>query len=157
MPLLSNKDIPDYVMASYIRWFLDFCDEAALKRFRHYENFHRIPGRLRYHEVTLIHTGLFHNTPIAYGHLDRDPDNGKLWLGICVVPTRQNRMHGTRMMQQLLNRAEDDVWLSLDKDNLVAHHLFSNYGFEFMEEGEHNLFMRKKLLTIQKFEGINYL
>jgi len=70
--------------------------------------------------------------PVAYGHLD--PEDGTVWLGICVAEPDQGRGFGRQMMQALLNEALamelPSIDLSVDRGNLQAIKLYEHYGFK---------------------------
>lgn len=84
------------------------------------------------HIYTTIKTDVDYNI-IGYGHLDRD--DGKVWLGICVMEQYQGKGYGKRIMEELLrNRNKNDLYLTVDKDNLVAQKLYESFGFKKIKE-----------------------
>lgn len=98
------------------------------QHFRYFSK--RPPEVINHHLVTLIGT-LDNGETIAYAHLD--PDDGKIWLGVCIVETHCGKGFGKVMTAALLKEADKlgikDITLSVDEDNLAAIKLYKKSGF----------------------------
>ncbi len=95
------------------------------------------------HILTVL--GYINNSPVAYGHLDKDGDT--TWLGICVVGSEVRKGYGKKMMDFLIdsaNKKKVDLKLSVKKDNKVAVKFYKNYSFNIVSQDEKNVFMEKK-------------
>lgn len=101
------------------------------------------------HLTTLL--GLEKGKPIGYGHLD--PENGIVWLGICILPDYQRFGHGYDMMTALLNRANflglKEIFLAVDTSNLPAQIFYRKFRFF---EVESNLKYKKFKLILGRNE-----
>ena len=73
-----------------------------------------------------------HKKPIAYGHLEKE--GGVLWLGIAVIKESRGQGVGEKMMIHLIDYAkvsgENQITLTVDKDNYKAIRLYERLGFE---------------------------
>lgn len=83
------------------------------------------------HVITLLM--LVDNTPIAYGHLDKD-QTGNIWLGVCVLDEHQSNGYGKAIVKSLLDYAQNNtivnkVVLTVDKDNINAIKLYEKFKF----------------------------
>ncbi len=117
--------------------FLDIAGDS-LSTFRYFNK--RPASIIRSHEVTLLcREG---DAPVAYGHLD--PEDGKTWLGICIIPSAQGRGYGRAMMLALLRHARAKgirtIHLSVDADNMRACRLYESLGFERMKQKDNICF-----------------
>lgn len=95
------------------------------------------------HILTVL--GYINNSPVAYGHLDKDGNN--IWLGVCVIGSEVGKGYGKKMMDFLIdsaNKEKIDLKLSVKKDNKIAIKLYKNYSFNIASEDEKNIFMEKK-------------
>ena len=101
---------------------------GSLTHFRYFAK--RPVETVRNHLLTLISADRG-GEPMAYGHLD--PEDGVVWLGICVAETERGKGHGTMMLQALLDAARKQnlpaVRLSVDQENLPAIRLYQAHGF----------------------------
>jgi GNAT superfamily N-acetyltransferase len=92
---------------------------------------------LRNHFVTLI--GCINNEPVAYGHIDHDQD--KYWLGISVIDQYHGRGYGRHIMRELVecfyNSQIDTLYLTVDKDNVIAFNLYKKFGFVIYQSHEY--------------------
>jgi ribosomal protein S18 acetylase RimI-like enzyme len=105
---------------------------SSLNAFRYFNK--RSFDVLKNHIVTFI---LEENgNALAYGHLDKEGDT--VWLGICVIESRQGQGLGIRMMEELLKFADETqirkIKLAVDNDNLIAQSLYRKFGFAKSEE-----------------------
>lgn len=97
-----------------------------------------IPDCLHHHVVTLL---LFDgNTPVAYGHLDREGEI--VWLGICVSERHVGRGYGKMMMRELTSLYHGPIMLSTDKHNFTAISLYQQFGFSHSHSTDNTYFMR---------------
>lgn len=100
----------------------------SAKYFRYFSK--RPPEIITQHLVTLV--GILENgETVAYAHLD--PDDGKVWLGICVAEAHCGKGFGETMISTLLEEANKlgikEITLSVDEDNLGAIKLYEKSGF----------------------------
>lgn len=80
---------------------------------------------------------------IGYGHLDLD--NGITWLGIMVSESKRGKGYGELIMRDLIENSTEDIHLTVDKSNKIAHNLYKKIGFSLVEENEnHYLMIYKK-------------
>ena len=113
----------------------------SLKTFRYYEK--RDLKIISNHLLTIL---LFlNNKPIAYGHLEIE-DN-KTWLGIMVSESEKGKGYGKVVMSHLISFCKknkfSNIFLSVDKNNINAIHLYQKFGFEvFSEFSETSLIMQ---------------
>lgn len=78
---------------------------------------------------------------VGYGHLDLE---GKVWLGIIVDGSIRGKGYGSVIMDDLISRSNEDIYLTVDRSNISAKNLYSRKGFEVLEEKEsHYLMVRK--------------
>ncbi len=73
--------------------------------------------------------------PIGYAHIDEE-DNRK-WFGICIIKEYQNKGLGKKMMDYIFNLEsikDEEIYLSVDKVNIGAIHLYKKYGFEIIKD-----------------------
>lgn len=99
----------------------------ALKTFRYYDK--RPLSVTSNHVATLI--GKEGDTPVSYGHLDKDGDI--VWLGICVSPMYQGKGLGSAMMAALIAEGSrlgiKKIRLGVYHDNASARTLYEKFGF----------------------------
>lgn len=111
----------------YLNHFIDNMGSSS-KYFRYYDT--RDPYKvISDHVVTLL---LFDGGYIGYGHLDREQDI--VWLGICVKEGFQGRGYGKEIMKELTESYDDDISLTVDKDNIGAIKLYEKFCFEQVED-----------------------
>ncbi len=114
----------------------------SLKTFRYYEK--RELSIISNHLLTIL---LFLNDkPIAYGHLEKE--GNKTWLGIMVAESEKGKGYGKFVMSHLISFCKKNklvsIYLSVDKNNINAIHLYKNFGFEVISEfSEISLIMQK--------------
>lgn len=82
---------------------------------------------------------------LGYGHLDVEHD--KIWLGIMVCDKCNGLGIGNKIMKELLSDVYDDIFLTVDKNNLIAINLYNKYEFNLIEEFE-NYFLMKRTKKI---------
>jgi RimJ/RimL family protein N-acetyltransferase len=80
---------------------------------------------------------------IGYGHIDSE--NNKNWLGIFISEKYRNKGIGNIIMEDILKESMDDIYLTVDKDNINAIYLYNKVGFTIeKEENNHYLMIYKK-------------
>lgn len=115
----------------------DFINNAG-NSLSHFRYFNKRPiSIIKNHIITYLI--ITNNIPICYGHLDKD-EEGKIWLGICVIEKMMGRGFGTLMIQKLLDFAKiqdiKQIFLSVDKNNLTAQGLYEKFKFQIVENNE---------------------
>jgi ribosomal protein S18 acetylase RimI-like enzyme len=107
--------------------------------------------RLKNHLTTVV-TVDFDGEPMAYGHLDQGED-GRVWLGVAVMPDYQRKQYGTVICNYLLEQAFlknlNEIWLGVDEDNIPARRLYRKLGFEIAAM-EKDFWLMKKVFDKQK-------
>ena len=114
---------------------------SSLQQFRYFNK--RSLDVLKNHIVTFILEE--DGNALAYGHLDKESDT--VWLGICVIESRQGHGLGIRMMEELLKFADENkiqrIKLAVDNDNLPAQSLYKKFGFVKTAEHETYCFFER--------------
>ncbi len=85
------------------------------------------------HKLTILL--MKNDEPIGYAHIDEE-DNRK-WFGICIIKEYQNKGLGKKMMDYIFNLEsikDEEIYLSVDKVNIGAIHLYKKYGFEIIKD-----------------------
>lgn len=119
---------------------------SSLVSFRYFAN--RSFDVLSDHLITVLF--MIDDTPVGYGHLDKEEN--KVWLGICVAEGFGGLGIGKQIMSYLDEAAVkfkiDQVYLSVDRENLKAQNLYNKCGFRVTENYESGnlIFMRKSYL-----------
>lgn len=80
------------------------------------------------------------NNIIGYGHLDKDGE--KTWLGIMLCDNCIGNGIGNIIMDKLIEQKKDNIFLSVDKNNIVAKKLYIKKGFVLSEEKENYIIMK---------------
>jgi ribosomal-protein-alanine N-acetyltransferase len=126
-----------------IHYLEDFIKQPLSKNFRYFQK--RDITCVNNHLITLL--GLINNIPIAYGHIDYSQDENKYWLGICILEEYQGKGFGKAILSELINLSNkekiDELYLSVDKDNINAISLYKKFGFEIIEEKPNFYFMKR--------------
>ena len=112
----------------------------SLKSFRYFEK--RDSDVLKNHLCTYIL--MKDKKPIGYGHLDRDEENNKVWLGICVSEKHINERFGYKMMEKLTTNQKDEIYLTVDKNNKGAIKLFEKFKFKIERDYSDKIFIMKR-------------
>jgi RimJ/RimL family protein N-acetyltransferase len=125
-----------------IELFLSYAGNS-LSTFRYFSS--RDLSVINNHIVTLL--TYKDNIPIAYGHLDRDPMQKEVWLGIAVQEGLHGKGIGSAMMEELLVRAKQCkiqlLYLSVDMVNEAAIHLCKKFSFYVDSELKPGVFLMK--------------
>ncbi len=127
-----------------IKHFIDIAG-SSLNTFRYFET--RDFDVLDNHKVTIL--GLLNNTPIAYGHLDEEED--KIWLGIAIAEKFKAKGFGSVIITFLIDFAKNnninEIYLSVDKVNVMAISMYKKYGFIIYEDIDNSIFIMKKTIN----------
>jgi GNAT superfamily N-acetyltransferase len=105
----------------------------------HSESFRYFKNRVFDEAIsTHIHTILYteDDKDIGYAHIDYDKASQRAYLGICVVEGYQGRGIGKKLIDILLKVYSKDIYLTVDKTNLRAIHLYEKNGFMRIETRE---------------------
>jgi RimJ/RimL family protein N-acetyltransferase len=123
--------------------FLASCG-SSLETFRYFSS--RPLQVVENHLTTLLGFNETH-APVCYGHLD--PEDGVVWLGICVAEGHVGKGYGHRMMQALIDTARelklDAITLTVDIANSPAVHLYEKCGFQLEREVSGTCFFKLNL------------
>lgn len=83
--------------------------------------------------------------PIGYAHLD--PEDNKIWFGICIAQNHKGKKHGNFLINYIINYTKSkkykSIFLSVHKDNKAAIKLYNKYKFNIYSENKKSFFMRK--------------
>jgi len=95
------------------------------------------------------HTLLFYNNTdaIGYGHLDRDKDDARLWLGICIIDKYCGMGYGKNIMKKLISLQDEDIYLSVDRSNLPGINLYKKFNFKIIDTNKKYFIMKKSYET----------
>lgn len=120
--------------------------QLGLKSFRYFQK--------REYDVILSHiyTCLYFvgDECVGYGHLD--PHDNKIWLGIIVRDDYVGNGYGNLILNDLKKQTNDNIYLSVDKDNLIAINLYKKNGFEFFSEEDYYVIMVNKQKNKKKWQ-----
>jgi GNAT superfamily N-acetyltransferase len=130
--------------AKLLDLFISNCGKSE-EKFTYFKK--RNTDVLENHILTLLL--LEDNSPVAYGHLDKE--NETTWLGVCVIEKKLRKGYGKLIMRELLAFADQNkinINLSVMKENLVAHNLYKNLGFKNIKSDNLNFFMKRKFKVV---------
>lgn len=104
--------------------------------FRYFKN--RNFDSIKNHILTLL---MYQNGNIVgYGHLDKENDT--TWLGIMLGDEYIGKGLGGIILDKLIQSSTNDIYLSVDKENLIAKNLYIKKGFYTIEEKEKYIIMK---------------
>lgn len=110
----------------------DFLNNNIPSTFRYFNK--RTIDVVNNHIITIIL--LVNNLPVGYAHID--VDDNKHWFGICILDKYQGNGYGKKIMEYIFNHEKikniDKIYLTVDKINTVAIHLYNNFNFKIIEE-----------------------
>ena len=131
MHFISNPSIDD------IKTFIE-SNPIGLKKFRYFNkrDFNVIENHIK--TLILVDKEKF----LGYSHLDVEGDN--VWFGIIICDECVGKGYGSYLIKETLSDFNDEVKLSVDKDNLRAINLYLKNGFEILEEFNDYILMIKK-------------
>lgn len=99
---------------------------------------------IKNHLITILLMDLNLSIPIGYAHIDFD-DN-KYWFGICILENYQNKGYGKEIMTYIFNQEKikqlDQIYLTVDKINAAAIHLYKKFNFHVIHETDTYFMMR---------------
>lgn len=117
---------------------------SSLNRFRYFSS--RDVEITRNHICTILLVN-DNSEPVAYGHLD--PEDNKVWLGICVSEKYINQGLGSIVMSILTEKADsifvNELYLQVDIDNQSAVQLYKKFNFEIIENKFEKFFVMKRM------------
>ena len=76
---------------------------------------------------------------VGYGHLDLE--DGITWLGIMVCDDCKSKGYGKIIMDKLITYRNNDIYLSVDNENIIAQKLYAQSGFVTIENNVNNKIM----------------
>lgn len=101
---------------------------------------------IKNHVITILL--LEDETPIGYAHVDFD--NDKYWFGICILEKYHGLGYGTKIIDYIFNhelvKKTKQVYLSVDRSNLIALSLYKKHNFYIIDETDSYLIMVKDML-----------
>jgi GNAT superfamily N-acetyltransferase len=111
--------------------------------FRYFKN--RIfEEAIKTHIVTLMYS------TYGYAHIDKDIESGTYYLGICVMPEHQGKGIGKKLLDMLFKLHKDDIYLTVDKQNISAISLYEKYHFKQICQTETSYkYKRSKKLLLE--------
>jgi GNAT superfamily N-acetyltransferase len=72
---------------------------------------------------------------VGYGHLDEETKGGRTWLGVIVADKHQGKGFGNFIIDDLIGFPYvKSIYLSVDKTNRTAVHLYLKKGFKIIED-----------------------
>lgn len=126
----------------------NFFDTYHSNFFRYYEK-RSFDYSIKNHKYTVL-VKLDENI-IGYGHIDYC-DN-KYWLGIFICDKEQNKGYGKKLIKHLIEKATElcigEIYLSVDKDNHIAFHLYQTFNFKINETYDKYIIMKLNFDTIK--------
>jgi perosamine synthetase len=121
----------------------NFLSKIDSKTFRYFNK--RNIDCLNNHIITFVLYDILTNKYIGYIHIDYDM---KYWIGIYINEEYQNKKIGSLLLKYVLQHEKilkiNEIYLSVDKNNLSAIKLYEKNNFKIIEE-EDLYFIMKKL------------
>lgn len=118
-----------------------FLENQISDNFRYFKN--RSFDSIQSHVYTLILE--YEYKYIGYGHIDFD--SSKNWIGICILEEYQGKGFGNLILNRLIQIAKDksinELFLSVDKNNIKAFKLYEKMGFTIIQDNYDKYFMMK--------------
>jgi ribosomal protein S18 acetylase RimI-like enzyme len=133
--MISRLDINNDTIHILSQFLLD--NPKSQDTFRYFKT--RNFDCLKNHIVTRLYYK--NDICIGYGHLDLE---NCIWLGICVADEHQGKGYGNFIMDDLLSSTNEDIFLTVDKENISALNLYKKKGFIIEKLNESNILMIKK-------------
>lgn len=113
---------------------------SSVNTFRYFES-RKLEDALKNHTKTLLLVDK--KNIIGYGHLDKDPNDLKIWLGICIKEAFCGQGLGKHLIQCLLKDQDEDIYLSVDSSNIAGQKLYLKFGFEILKSNSNIIYMKK--------------
>ena len=138
------------------QYLQEFIDQSILPTFRYYQK--RSIEAVKNHILTLL--DIEDNTVRGYAHIDYDDSQQRHFLGICVLPPYQKNKIGSLLLQTVLEHVDKfriHLYLTVDKENIIARKMYEKYGFTLFEERETFFFFQRptnepKLTEVKRLE-----
>ena len=119
--------------------------------FRYFNN-RTIETALQTHAITNVYyvADDAHNECIGYAHIDFDAPGNRHWFGIYICKSHRGKKCGTLLLNDIIHqfciqtRYQYDVYLSVDRTNMHALHLYEMNKFEIIEMHDAVYVMRRK-------------
>jgi ribosomal protein S18 acetylase RimI-like enzyme len=122
---------------------LDLTNEIDIERLRVFSK-KDLPSQFRYfknrnfEEAIKTHklTILYESEPggdVGYAHVDVDTKTNKAFFGICILPGYQSKGIGQLLLSYILEHFSDDLYLTVDIDNIKARRLYEKNNFTVCE------------------------
>ena len=115
----------------------DFIDNDLSSSFRYFKN--RTIECINNHILTIVY--ISENKSVGYAHIDKEDD--RYWFGICILDEYQGKGIGKQLIEYILNNVKTipKISLTVDKDNIKAIKLYTQYGFKIIDEKETYYYM----------------
>jgi ribosomal protein S18 acetylase RimI-like enzyme len=148
----KSKINPIQINQQNIEILKSFLENPISNSFRYFKN--RNIDAIQSHVYTLILE--YENKYIGYGHIDCDSvgkvhhtDLDKHWVGICILEQYQGKGLGKIILNKLMEVAKlnfiNELYLSVDKNNIKAFSLYKKIGFEIIQDENDKYFMKINL------------
>jgi perosamine synthetase len=119
--------------------------------FRYFSN-RTIETALQTHAITNVYyvADGAPNKCIGYAHIDFDAPSNRHWFGIYICKTQRGKKYGALLLNDIIHqfciqtKYQHDVYLSVDRTNLGALHLYEINNFEIVETHDTYYVMRRK-------------
>jgi len=122
----------------------DFIPNIKSTSFRYFQK--RNEDIIKNHILTVL---LINSENIVFGYAHIDYDDDKYWFGIYLDSEYQSRGIGNKLMGYVLNHYKliniDEIYLTVDNDNINAIKLYKKYQFEEIFKNEKYTMMRNIL------------
>jgi perosamine synthetase len=120
--------------------------------FRHF-NTRTIENALQTHVITNVHYNANDaiNELIGYTHIDFDARENRHWFGIYICKSYRGKKYGTLLLNDIIHQFciqtnyQCDVYLSVDRTNPHALHLYEMNNFEIVETHDTYHVMRRNV------------
>jgi perosamine synthetase len=124
----------------------EFVSKINSKHFRYFN--YRDIGVCNDHILTIV--ACLGDEIVGYGHLD--PEQGRVWLGICVSEDYQGKGIGKKIMNQLIRYADErelTIHLTVDEDNQIARNLYQKYNFRVIDNSDRVFTMIREVQIVK--------
>jgi perosamine synthetase len=119
--------------------------------FRYFNN-RTIETALQTHAITNVYyvADGAPNECIGYAHIDFDAPGNRHWFGIYICKSQRGKKYGALLLNDIIHQFciqtgyQHDVYLSVDRTNLGALHLYEMNKFEIIEMHDAVYVMRRK-------------
>ena len=119
--------------------------------FRYFSN-RTIETALQTHAITNVYyvADGAPNECIGYAHIDFDAPGNRHWFGIYICKSQRGKKYGALLLNDIIHqfciqtKYQYDVYLSVDRANLGALHLYEMNNFEIVETHDTYYVMRRK-------------